>query len=79
MGDKDLAIGYWAGAVVAMIGVAAGLARDNTLSTYRVPTSIKKRVAVVAKRHGWSMGETSYFCTVIGLDAVEKADKESAV
>jgi hypothetical protein len=76
MSDKDTALGYMAGVIVALIGMAASMSRDDTISSFKVPKETKRTLRRVAKSHGWSLAEACYYALSIGTEVLAKGEEK---
>ena len=76
MSDKDTALGYMAGVLVALIGLAASQSRDDTISSFKVPKETKRTLRKVARSHGWSLAEAAYYALSIGAEVLEKGEEK---
>ncbi len=75
MSDKDTALGYMAGIIVSLIGLAASQSRNDTIASFRVPKEMKHTLKRVAKSHGWSLAEASYYALSIGTEVLAKGEE----
>lgn len=75
MSDKDTALGYMVGILISMIGVAASQSRDDVIAAFRVPKETKRTLKRIAKAHGWSLAEASYYALSIGSEVLAKGEE----
>ena len=81
MGDKDNAFlaGYAVAGLAAFIGLLFQASRPEVIPAFKASKEVKQKLQQVAKTRGWSLSQTAYVATSIGVEALLEDDRKAGV